>query len=116
MRKKYNKYHNKKTAIDGITFDSLKEGRRYTELKQLQTEGFIKEFACQPVFVLQEGYRRSDGKAIRPIKYIADFLVVYPDGSIEYEDVKSPATAADKVFLIKRKLLESKYKLILRIV
>jgi hypothetical protein len=81
----------------------------------MKANGLIKDFTCQPEFILQEGYRRKDGKAIRPIKYIADFKVEYTDGRTEYEDVKSPATAKKEVFLIKRKLLERKYDLVLRI-
>lgn len=35
------KYHNRKTVIDGITFDSAKEARRYMELKLLERAGEI---------------------------------------------------------------------------
>ena len=115
MPPKHNKYHNKKAIIDGITFQSIKEGQRYSELKLLKKAGIIKDFTCQPSFVLQEKYKRIDGKAIRDIRYIADFKVVYPDDRIEYEDVKSPATLKKESFLIKRKLLEHKYQLVLRI-
>lgn len=110
------KYGAIKTVVDGITFDSKKEGARYSELKLLKRAGAVKEFTCQPKFILQEGYRRKDGKKIIAIKYIADFKIEYPDGTIEYEDVKSPATAKKESFLIKRKLLELKYDLILKLV
>jgi len=100
------KYHAKKAIIDGIEFDSLKESRRYSELKLLQTAGIIKSFTCQPVFVLQEGYRRKDKKKIRAIKYIADFQVEYFDGHTEIEDVKGILTP---VFRIKQKMLEKLY-------
>lgn len=30
------KYHAKKTGLDGLTFDSQKEARRYAELKLLE--------------------------------------------------------------------------------
>jgi hypothetical protein len=110
------KYGAKKTTIDGITFDSIKESKRYHDLKLLKRAGIIKDFTCQPMFILQDGYRRKDGKKIIAIKYFADFKVEYPDGKIEYEDVKSPATAKKESFIIKRKLLEAKYDLILKIV
>jgi hypothetical protein len=106
------KYHAKLTIIDGIKFASKKEASRYAELKLLQKAGIIKTFSLQPEFVLQEGYRRKDGKAIRAIKYIADFKVEYPDGHIEIEDTKGMQT---DVFKLKRKLLEAKYDLILKI-
>lgn len=63
------KYNAKKTSIDGVTFDSALESRIYLVLKannitpELQTE-----------FVLQDGFR-FDNKAIRPIKYKADFVL-----------------------------------------
>lgn len=31
-----NKYHNKKVTVDGISFDSVKEAHRYSELILLQ--------------------------------------------------------------------------------
>jgi len=98
--------------VDGITFASKKEANRYSELKIMQRAGIIKKFTLQPEFILQEGYRRKDGKAIRPIKYIADFKVEYPDGHIEIEDTKGVET---QLFKIKRKILECKYDLILSI-
>lgn len=107
------KYGAIKTIVDGITFDSKKEALRYSELKLLQKLGVIKSFSCQPVFLLLDGYKRSDGKRIRPIKYVADFLINYPDGSVDIEDVKGILT---EVFKIKRKLLEAKYDIIIKIV
>ena len=35
------KYGNKKTEVDGITFDSKAEARRYLALKTLQAGGYI---------------------------------------------------------------------------
>lgn len=36
------KYNNRKTVIDGITFDSNKEAKRYTVLRSLQDGGYIR--------------------------------------------------------------------------
>jgi hypothetical protein len=102
------KYHAKKTIVDGIKFDSKKEALHYSELKLLQTAGIIKSFTCQPVFLLQDKYKRKDGKSIRDIRYIADFRVEYMDGHIEIEDVKSYGTITP-VFKIKQKMLEKLY-------
>lgn len=107
------KYGAKKTVVDGIKFDSKKESVRYTELKLMKIAGTINSFLLQPSYVLQDKYRRKDGKLIREIQYRADFAVLYPDGHVEIEDVKGMETA---VFKIKRKLLEAKYDLILKIV
>ena len=107
------KYGAIKTMVDGITFDSNRESVRYRELRNMQRAGMVKNITLQPKFLLQDGYRRSDGKRIRAINYIADFKVEYPDGHIEIEDSKGIETP---IFKIKRKLLEAKYDLILKIV
>ena len=105
-RRSGGKYHAKKTVVDGITFASNKESVRYIELRNLKLVGMIKDFTCQPLFVLQEGYKRKDGKRIRAIKYIADFEVIYNDGRVEVEDVKGVLTP---VFKLKQKILEKIY-------
>lgn len=107
------KYGSIKTTIDGITFASKKEAGRYCELKLLQKSGIVKNFVCQPVYPVFDGYKRSDGKKIRGIDYVGDFLVIYADGRIELEDVKGILTP---IFQLKRKLLEAKYDLIIKIV
>ena len=107
------KYGSRKTIVDGITFASNKESVRYIELRNLQMAGIIKSFSCQPKFLLYEGYKRKDGKKIRPITYVADFDVVYQDGHREIEDVKGMET---EVFKIKRKIFEGRYDLIIKLV
>jgi len=101
------KYLSKKTTIDGITFDSKKEGLHYVELKKLEKQGKISNLELQPSFLLQEGFKR-DGKKYRPITYIADFRYI-ENGKVIVEDVKSSFTAKDKVYKIKKKLLLYKY-------
>ena len=102
------KYLSKKTTIDGITFDSKKEGLHYVELKKLKKQGKISNLELQPPFLLQEGFKR-DGKKYRPITYIADFKYI-ENGKVIVEDVKSSFTAKDKVYKIKKKLLLYKYE------
>lgn len=97
------KYGNKKTELDGITFDSRKEARRYAELKLLEMAGEISDLELQKPFILQPGFVH-EGKKIQPIKYIADFC--YKDhGETVVEDVKSPATRKDKVYQLKKKMM-----------
>lgn len=36
-----NKYNNRKTTVDGIKFDSIREAERYQELKLLEEAGEI---------------------------------------------------------------------------
>ena len=100
------KFHNKKTIVDGILFDSQMESHYYLYLKELKEQGVVADFKLQPVFILQEGFSK-DGKRIQPIKYIADFEVTYNDGHVEIIDVKGKITEA---FRIKRKILLYKYR------
>ena len=100
------KYSNKKALIDGITFDSKKEAKRYTELKILESAGEIINLELQPVYVLQESFKYK-GKNIRAIKYIGDFEYVdSKTGNKVLEDTKGFKT---KDYLIKVKLLKNKY-------
>lgn len=102
------KYHNKKTTVNGITFDSKLEAARYSELLVLERGGFISALSCQPKFMLQDGFE-YDGKKERAIYYIGDFQ--YLDNDTDkwvIEDVKSPATRT-AVYLVKRKLFLAKY-------
>ena len=48
----YRKYHNKKITIDGLTFDSKKEARRYQELKALEKAGVIYGLQTQVKYLL----------------------------------------------------------------
>lgn len=90
-----NKYHNQKTIVDGITFDSKAEARRYCELKMLKAAAKIQWFWPQPSFVLPGG-----------IRYRPDFIVRGSDGQIWVEDVKGVET---KEFKLKRKLWDEFY-------
>lgn len=99
----FHKYKAVRTEIDGHSFPSKAEAKRYTELKFLKLSGQIKDFELQPVFILHAG-----------IKYIADFRVVYQDGHEEIEDVKGIET---DVFRIKEKLFRADYPdVILRVI
>ena len=89
-----NKYRNQKTVVDGITFDSKAEARRYCELKNLKACRRILWFTRQPSFLLPGG-----------IRYRPDFIVC-AGGRIWVEDVKGMET---KEFKLKRKLWEETY-------
>jgi hypothetical protein len=99
------KYGAKKTVIDGITFDSKTEGQYYLHLKERQSRGEILTFHLQPIFTLQEGFRK-EGKLYKPILYVADFEVIHLDESTEIIDVKGFETPD---FKIKRKLFEKRF-------
>ena len=99
------KYNNKKTVVDGITFDSRDESLYYQALKDMKTKGLIKDYKLQPKFILQESFVKND-KKYRPITYIADFRVINNDGSFYIVDVKGMLTTE---FKIKMKLFNYKY-------
>ena len=102
--KKKNKYGAVKTEVDGITFDSKKEARRYTELKQLQEAGKITNLQRQKRYVLQPAFELN-GKKIREIAYISDFEYD-KDGIHHTEDVKGKIL---DVFRLKAKLFAYKF-------
>ena len=99
------KYKAKKTTIDGITFDSKKEADYYCQLKMRRCAGDINDFDLQVTFELQPSFKYQ-GKTIRAIKYIADFVVQHKDGSEEVIDVKGMRTETYKV---KKKLFQFKH-------
>ena len=99
-----NKYHNVKTYVGKIKFDSEKEANRYLELCMLEKSGIIKNLERQKRF---EIVPKTDGE--RAVHYVADF--VYEEkGKLICEDVKSDATRKDKTYIIKRKLFKYLYK------
>ena len=97
----YSKYKNKKIEIDGIKFDSKKEGTRYRELKLLERSGAISELQLQVKFVLI-----PKQKGERECSYYADF--VYRNnktGEVVVEDVKASPKYQTDVYKIKKKLM-----------
>lgn len=105
--KRRRKYGNVPTAIDGITFSSKKEAAHYQELLVLQRQGFISDLKLQPEFTLQEAFMTTGGEKVRAIRYRADFSYI-ERGQLIVEDVKSEATRQNKVYVMKRKMMEDK--------
>lgn len=99
---RYNKYKNKKSTYDGITFDSKKEMNRYRELKLLEKGKVIKNLELQPEFLLIPTLRYKDKKTDRKTVYKADFKYENNKGQTVVEDVKGFKT---DVYQLKRKLL-----------
>ena len=100
-----NKYHAKKTEVDGIVFDSKKESKDYLQLKHLEDCGVIKNLRRQVSFELQPKYTNNKGEHIRAINYVADF-VYEQDGKTIVRDTKGVKT---DIFKLKKKLFEYKY-------
>ena len=96
------KYRNKKTVINGMTFASKKEANRFCELRLLERAGAITELKTQVKFVLIPAQKGENGKIIeRECSYIADFTY-RQNGAIIAEDTKGFKT---KDYIIKRKLM-----------
>lgn len=95
------KYRNCKTIVDGITFDSKAEARRYGELKLLLKAGAITDLIPQAPFELVPSVVLGNRK--RPaIKYKADFVYT-ENGHKVVEDVKGMKTA---VYSLKKHLMK----------
>lgn len=114
----YKKYHAKKTVVDGITFDSRKEARRYIDLKNMAKAGLISDLRLQVPYLLIPQHREPDiigpkgghrkGRVIeKACYYVADF-VYYDEQAREriIEDCKGVKT---EVYKIKRKLMYDRY-------
>lgn len=102
-----NKLNAKKVKLDGYTFASGLEARRYVELKLLLRAGAIKYLEMHPVFTITvNGHHIC--KAILDFKY----LDMERNETI-YEDTKGMMTAMSS---LKRKLIEAQYGIKVRLV
>ena len=101
-----NKYHNKKVVVDGLIFDSRKEGERWKELKLMESSGEIEQLERQVKFDLLPKQIGSDGRVIeRKVQYVADFIYIR-DGEVVVEDVKGyRGGGAYEVFKLKKKMM-----------
>lgn len=100
MKKRTNKYNNSKVEFHGYTFDSQAELDYY---KYLFGREEIHSIELQPEFILQPAFTNAVGKKILPIKYKADFLVTYRDGTQKVIDIKGFETTD---FKLKKKMFE----------
>lgn len=99
-----NKYGAVKTVVDGITFHSKKEADRYCEMKLLVRAGEISELELQPAF-------RCVVNGALICTYFADFRYLDCRHGRVVEDVKSESTSKDKVYRLKKKLVEALYNI-----
>lgn len=114
------KYNSKKIEIDGYTFDSKKESKRYLFLKDLENLGQIEDLRLQvkyvlipaqrePMYVTPRGKIKLGNVIERECAYIADF-VYKENGKEVVEDVKGYRRGpAYSLYTIKRKLMLEKY-------
>lgn len=106
VRPASSKYHATKTVIDGITFDSKREAKRYQELKLLERAGAIRDLKRQVRYELIPAFD-CDGKHYRPTTYIADF--VYTDVNTGKEVVEDCKGYRTDVYRLKAKLFARRF-------
>lgn len=123
---KTSKYKNTKYTYLGIKFDSLKECRRYTELRLLEQAGKIKDLELQKAYELipaqyeetediyTKGAHKGEHKKVlleRACNYVADFYYIDCEtGKTVVEDVKGYRDGgAYSLFKLKRKLMLYRY-------
>lgn len=101
---KRNKYHAKKTWIDGICFDSQKEANYYTNLKLLHKAGALAGYLVHGAIICTTGTDKDN----RATLYEPDFVLLFPDGTYKIVDTKSEATHT-QVFKNKMKAIHEKF-------
>lgn len=112
------KYGSRKIIIDGIVFDSIREGNRYKELKLLERAGKISGLKRQIKYLLIPSQYEDEvinGKKKRrcierACFYVADFIYL-EDRELVVEDCKGFRTEA---YIIKRKLMLQNYGIRIR--
>lgn len=105
------KYHNQKTLVDGMWFDSKHEAERWCELKLLQRAREISDLQRQVRFRLLPDQKASNGKVWQGIYYIADFVYKDKRGQTVVEDAKGVRTEG---YIHKKKLLKFMHGLEIR--
>jgi hypothetical protein len=93
-----NKYHAETVTVDGITFRSKIEARRYRDLRLRECAGEISGLEYEP-----ESYPLVVN-GVKVTSYRPDFRYV-DDGVLIVEDVKSTATARARDWPIRKKLM-----------
>ncbi|MFM0243805.1 DUF1064 domain-containing protein [Paraburkholderia sediminicola] len=100
--KRRSKFGNRQAVVDGITFDSEREAKRYCVLKLREKAREISNLRMQVPFVIVEATTIA-GKRVRERIYIADFVYDLPHGSMVVEDSKGMQTP---MYRIKRQLMK----------
>ena len=102
------KYHSRKVSLDGMTFDSVKEAKRYRDLSLLQRAGEISDLRTQVKYTLVPSQKKPSGGTERPVTYTADFVYKDKDGKEVVEDAKGVRT---QQYTIRRKLMLERHRI-----
>lgn len=107
-KKGRNKFNASKIKLDGMTFDSNKEYKRYIELKALQQHGEIFGLEHHTKFELAPSVKIEGEKRTKPaLRYFADFTYYLINGEFIVEDVKSVATRKLPSYRNKKHLMKT---------
>lgn len=105
---KRNKFNAQKVELDGMTFDSKKEHKRYIELKAMQQRGEIFGLEHHAKFELAPKTKLEGEKRVKPaLRYFADFTYYIITGEYVVEDVKSAATRKKDSYRNKKHLMKT---------
>lgn len=105
---KRNKFNAQKVELDGMTFDSKKEHKRYIELKAMQQRGEIFGLEHHTKFELAPKTRLEGEKRSKPaLRYFADFTYYIITGEYIVEDVKSEVTRKKDSYRNKKHLMKT---------
>ncbi|WP_336982542.1 DUF1064 domain-containing protein [Acinetobacter modestus] len=103
-----NKFNAQKVDMDGMTFDSKKEHKRYIELKAMQQRGEIFGLEHHTKFELAPKVKIEGEKRVKPaLRYFADFTYYIINGEYIVEDVKSEATRKKDSYRNKKHLMKT---------
>ena len=89
------KFNARRVSIDGITFDSKREGNYYLQLKQARGSGELLYFLVHAPIHLPGG-----------VRYVCDFVEFWKTGQVVFRDVKGHRT---RLYLTKKKMIEALY-------
>lgn len=114
-RSKGNKFKALKVELDGMTFDSKKEFKRYIELKAMQQRGEIRDLKHHTKFELAPKTKIEGEKRAKPaLRYFADFTYYRSTGEFVVEDVKSAATRKLASYRNKKHLMKTVHNIDVR--
>lgn len=90
-RPKPGKFNARRTTVDGRTFASKAEARRYSELVLMQKAGVIRDLTLQPRYRLHTHGHKEEWATVG--EYVADFdYILVATGEQVTEDVKGVRT------------------------
>ena len=97
---KYTVAPREQRTIDGMTFASLAEARRYGELKLRERIGEIFDLRCQPAFDCVVN-------GVHVLRYTVDFAYRNAAGREVFEEVKSGRSGRERDWKLRRALVQA---------